>query len=194
MTTGEGGMITTNDTAIAEKIRLLRSHGMTSLTWEREQGHSFSYNVVALGYNYRIDELRSAIGLAQLKKLDENNRKREEVMHIYREKFGEFTEILCPFPRYNHISSHHLFPILLNRPNGRDSFMKFMKDKGIQTSIHYPPVHKFDQYISYAQNEKLPLTNNIANRLVTLPLYPGISRDQIDYIVESTRQWLASYN
>ena len=87
MTTGEGGMITTNSDTLAKKIRLLRSHGMTSLTWDRDKGHSFSYDVVEVGYNYRIDEVRSALGLTQLKKLDSNNAKRAEIENLYRRRW-----------------------------------------------------------------------------------------------------------
>ncbi len=79
MTTGEGGMLVTDDDRLAERLRLLRSHGMTSLTWDRHKGHAWSYDVVDLGYNYRIDEIRSAIGRVQLKKLEHNNQLRREL-------------------------------------------------------------------------------------------------------------------
>ena len=97
MATGEGGMMTTNSDVLAEKIKLLRAHGMTSLTWDRDQGHSFSYDVVALGYNYRIDEIRSAIGRVQLRKLESNNSRRAEITHIYRERLQDIEAISIPF-------------------------------------------------------------------------------------------------
>ena len=83
MSTGEGGMLVTNRDDIARKVRLLRSHGMTSLTWDRHQGHAYSYDVVELGYNYRIDEIHSALGIVQLQKLETNNRKRAEITKKY---------------------------------------------------------------------------------------------------------------
>jgi dTDP-4-amino-4,6-dideoxygalactose transaminase len=84
LSTGEGGMLVTARDDIAEKVRLLRSHGMTSLTWERHQGHAYSYDVVDLGYNYRIDEIRSALGMVQLNKLDGNNKQRKYLTDLYR--------------------------------------------------------------------------------------------------------------
>ena len=85
MTTGEGGMITTNNDELATRIRLMRSHGMTTLTLDRHKGHAFSYDVVELGFNYRIDEIRSAIGIEQLKKLPSDNNRRRELSKMYRE-------------------------------------------------------------------------------------------------------------
>jgi len=189
MATGEGGMITTDSDVLAEKIKLLRAHGMTSLTWDREQGHGFSYDVVDLGYNYRIDEMRSAIGLIQLEKLEGNNRKRFEVTNIYRENLQDLNEISIPFLKTNSISSCHIFPILLKNGNDRPRFMQFMRDKGIQTSIHYPPVHTFSHYRSCYQPGSLPITDEVAARLVTLPLYPDITREQLEYVIDMLKQW-----
>jgi len=188
MTTAEGGMITTNNTELADKIRVLRSHGMTSLTWDRDQGHSFSYNVVSLGYNYRIDEIRSSIGLIQLQKLDENNRKRGETTNIYKEMLDDVPGISVPFVRSELISSYHLFPLLLDEDRNRSDFMEFMKLKGIQTSIHYPPIHKFTSFIN-SQNNYLPVTDSIAGRIVTMPLYPTIKREQLDYTTTAIKEW-----
>ncbi len=192
MMTGEGGMITTNSDTLAEKIKLLRSHGMTSLTWDREQGHSFSYDVVQLGHNYRIDELHSSIGLVQLQKLDENNRKRYEATQMYRKEICEIEEISLPFTYSDTISSYHLFPIILEKKIIRKDFMEFMKSKGIQTSIHYPPIHTFTHYRSLHESTNLPITEDISSRMVTLPLYPSISPEQIHYTVESIKEWFST--
>jgi dTDP-4-amino-4,6-dideoxygalactose transaminase len=189
MATGEGGMITTDSDVLAEKIKLLRAHGMTSLTWDREQGHGFSYDVVDLGYNYRIDEMRSAIGLIQLKKLEENNRKRAEVTNIYRENLQDLHEISIPFLDTNSLSACHIFPILLKNGSERPRFMQFMRDKGVQTSIHYPPVHTFSHYRSCYQPGSLPITDEVAARVVTLPLYPDITREQLEYVIDMLKQW-----
>ena len=192
MTTGEGGVLTTNRDDLAEKIKLLRSHGMTSLTWDRERGHSFSYDVTALGYNYRFDELRAAIGLVQLHKLDTNNQKRKEFVNVYRELLNNIESILCPFPNDNSLSSYHLFPILLGKDDMRENFMTFMKHKGIQTSIHYPSIHKFSYYRSFNQHVTVPITDSIEKRIVTLPLYPSMSREKIEYIIASIKDWVDS--
>lgn len=189
MATGEGGMITTDNDVLAEKIKLLRAHGMTSLTWDREQGHGFSYDVVALGYNYRIDEIRSAIGLTQLRKLESNNQRRAEATHVYRERLQDIDGISIPFMHTKSISSYHIFPIVLQEGSARQSFMHFMREKGIQTSIHYPPVHTFSHYKSSCQPGSLPITEEVATRIVTLPLYPGITREQVEYVIETVQQW-----
>ncbi len=189
MSTGEGGMLTTNNETLAEKIQLLRSHGMTSLTWDRERGHSFSYDVLASGYNYRIDELRSALGCVQLQKLDTNNQRRMEIVNLYREKCQTIEQLSFPFVHHDAVSSGHLFPILLSPGADRHHFMQFMKQKGIQTSIHYPPIHTFSYYRSCAQSCTLPLTEELASRIVTLPLYPQMSPSQVDYVIASIKEW-----
>jgi dTDP-4-amino-4,6-dideoxygalactose transaminase len=194
MATGEGGMITTNSDELAEKLKLLRSHGMTSLTWDRERGHSFSYDVVGLGYNYRIDEIRASIGQIQLNKIDDNNAKRAIATNIYKELLDDCNQISYPFSNAQNISSYHLFPILLCKNVERKKFMQFMKSKGIQTSIHYPPIHTFTDFKSNYQNCKLPYTEDVAKRLVTLPLFPNIHNNQIQYTVESIKDYFVKKN
>jgi dTDP-4-amino-4,6-dideoxygalactose transaminase len=188
LSTGEGGMVTTHRQDIAEKIRVLRSHGMTALTWDRHHGHAWSYDVVALGYNYRLDELRSAIGRVQLRKLEANNQRREDLVAYYREKIRErVPNIEVPFESHPGQSSYHLMPILLPRETPREHFMEGMKRRGIQTSIHYPPVHQFSAYqgITLVQGRDLHFTESIANREVTLPLYPMLTKAQVDEVVEA---------
>ena len=97
MTTAEGGMITTNRSDLADKLRILRSHGMTSLTWDRDRGHTFSYDVVELGYNYRIDEIRSALGISQLDSLHKNNIARNNIVSDYNNLLKNVDEIIIPF-------------------------------------------------------------------------------------------------
>ncbi len=180
---GEGGMVLTDDPQAAEKLRLLRSHGMTSLTWDRHKGHAFSYDVVELGYNYRIDEIRSAMGIAQLHKLAQGNQRRRDIAQQYRSALQEAVpQITIPFETHPGISSGHIFPILLPRGMNRQVFMEKMKAEGIQTSIHYPPIHLFQAHRS---NEPLDLgiTEEIASREVTLPLYPSLSDEQINAVV-----------
>jgi dTDP-4-amino-4,6-dideoxygalactose transaminase len=190
MTTGEGGMLTTNSDALADKIKLLRSHGMTSLTWDRDRGHSFSYDVVELGYNYRIDEIRAAIGLVQHKKLDENNQKREEITNMYQELLCNIDEVSYPFRNSITVSSYHLFPILLDRGLERVGFMQFMRERGIQTSIHYPPIHKFDYYKCFHKECILPVTDSVEKSIVTLPLYPGLGRVHVNSVIDAITAYI----
>src|SRR5512143_1137164 len=157
MTTGEGGMLVTDDDGIAQRLGWLRSHGMTSLTWDRHKGHASSYDVVELGYNYRIDEVRSALGLCQLRKLPANNERRRHLTQMYRGALEELApEVVAPFGQHVGISSAHLMPILLPHGKNRARFIDSMKSQGIQTSIHYPPVHTFTAYASEGIDRHLP--------------------------------------
>jgi dTDP-4-amino-4,6-dideoxygalactose transaminase len=189
MTTGEGGMLTTDSDAIADRINRLRSHGMTSLTWDRERGHSFSYDVTDTGYNYRMDEMHAALGLVQLDKLETNNQRRAEVVNIYREQLAAVAEVATPFHGHEGVSTYHLFPILLQDDHLRLSLMQFMKDRGIQTSIHYPPIHQFSYYRALMPHTQLDRTEHIASRLVTLPLYPMMQRPHIEDVIASIKTW-----
>jgi dTDP-4-amino-4,6-dideoxygalactose transaminase len=187
MTTGEGGMVVTNDDSLFDKLRLLRSHGMTTLTWDRHKGRAWSYDVVELGYNYRIDEIRAALGLVQLSKLDRNNERRRRLTQIYQDALAEFPQIVVPFLDHPGITSAHIMPILLPHDSNRVDFMEQMKLQGIQTSIHYPPVHKFTAYknLNNSISTGLSITENVADREVTLPLYPAMNNENVALVVEA---------
>ena len=188
MTTGEGGMLTAREDAIAEKLSLFRSHGMTSLTWDRHKGHAWSYDVVALGYNYRIDEVRAAVGRVQLSKLDANNARRRSLTQQYREALqATAPEITVPFADHPGISAAHIMPVLLPAGTDRILFMEKMKAQGIQTSIHYPPVHHFTGYKEF-KNSVLPVTDDVAGREVTLPLYPAMKDTDIELVTKAIRE------
>ncbi len=190
MATGEGGMLVTRRDDLAARIKLLRSHGMTSLTLDRYKGHSFSYDVVALGYNYRVTEICSAIGLVQLEKLPANNQRRAELVAYYRAALADVAGITLPFEPHIGTSAFHILPMLLPPQTDRQAFMDFLKGYGIQTSIHYPPVHQFSFHRQYAQSRAtLPRTEELARREVTLPLYPALTEQQVDYIVAAIRQF-----
>jgi dTDP-4-amino-4,6-dideoxygalactose transaminase len=185
MTTGEGGMLVTDDDSIAEKLRLLRSHGMSAMTWDRHQGHAWSYDVVVLGYNYRIDEIRSALGRVQLSKLEKNNVARKRLAALYHAYLQELSpSVMVPFEGHSGKSACHLLPILLPRGSDRVRFMEQMKLQGIQTSIHYPPVHKFQIYTAVA-SVHLPVTEDVASREVTLPLYPTLTEGQVEMVARA---------
>ncbi|MBI5935700.1 MAG: DegT/DnrJ/EryC1/StrS family aminotransferase [Chloroflexi bacterium] len=192
MTTGEGGMVVTNDEAYAQRLRLLRSHGMTSLTWDRHKGHAWSYDVVDLGYNYRIDEIRAALGKVQLEKLPANNERRRHLTQVYRDVLFELSpQVHLPFARHAGTSAAHLLPALLPSGTNRPAFMEAMKAQGIQTSIHYPPIHTFTAYSTGAKYS-LPITEEVAAREVTLPLYPTMPDEDVWKVVEAVAQALIS--
>jgi dTDP-4-amino-4,6-dideoxygalactose transaminase len=186
LSTGEGGMLVTHRSDIADKVKILRSHGMTTLTWDRHQGHAHSYDVVDLGYNYRIDEIRSTLGIVQLKKLSEGNARREQITQNYRVALQN-SMVQIPFTNISKdvTSSCHLFPILLPKNVDRGQFIDHLKGVGIQTSIHYPPVHHFQYYRERYSDVSLPITEATAAREVTLPLYPTMSQNDVDLVVSA---------
>ncbi len=195
LATGEGGMIVTNKYIFAERIKLLRSHGMTTLTWDRYKGHSYSYDVIDLGFNYRMDELRAALGIVQLSKLTKNNEKRKSVVKKYIKHIDQ-DNVIIPFRKFIddgiNKPSFHIFPIILKDRKIRARFMSFLKSKGIQTSIHYPPIHLFKYYSEkFGINEGfLPRTELVGKSLITLPLFPSMTQRQIDYVIENVNKGL----
>jgi len=193
MTTGEGGMLVTDDDALAGKLHALRSHGMTTLTWDRHKGHAWSYDVVALGYNYRLDEIRAALGRVQLGRLNNNNDRRRQLTALYREHLQELIpSVGIPFGSHRGISACHLMPVLLPTGTDRTAFMEQMKARGVQTSIHYPPIHKFSAYrnIVAQMSPNLGITEEVAGREVTLPLYPTLTEADVELVTRSVLESL----
>lgn len=184
---GEGGMVVTGDDRIAERIRLLRSHGMTTLTWDRHRGHAHSYDVVASGFNYRFDEVRAAVGLVQLRRLDEGNAARGRHAARYRERLHGNRGVVVPFgdAPAGARSAHHLQAVVLPAGVDRDAVRTALRDQGIQTSVHYPPIHRFSAYAASVRPTSLPMTEELASRLLTLPLYPGLAQQQVDAVADA---------
>jgi dTDP-4-amino-4,6-dideoxygalactose transaminase len=194
LATGEGGMLLTDRDDLADRLRLLRSHGMTTLTWDRHRGHAYSYDVVALGNNYRIDEIRSALGRVQLGKLARNNARRRAITARYRAGLADpdFAGLAVPFAAGPGEPSCHILPVLLPEDADRRAFMDAMRGRGIQTSIHYPPVHQFSYYRERHPGLSLPVTEAAAAREVTLPLYPSLTDDAVDEVIAAAAQALAA--
>ena len=190
LATGEGGMAVTDNEKLAKRIRLMRSHGMTTPTWERFKAVAFDYDIVDLGYNYRMTEIGAALGLEQLKKLISNNRKRKALSKIYIDNLSGVEQILIPFKNHPGDSSHHLFAILLNKKIDREYFMQKLRQKGVQTSIHYLPVHKFSYHRkNYPQKPgSLPISEEIGKREVSLPLHPRMSTEDVLYICQQIKK------
>jgi dTDP-4-amino-4,6-dideoxygalactose transaminase len=189
MTSGEGGVVVTNDPALADKIRLLRSHGMTTSSWERHRGHAYQYDVVALGFNFRFDDMRAAIARVQLAKLLRNNEKRARAAGLYMRHLDPLSKIRIPFRQSDARVSHHLFPILLDEAVDRIALMKRLRERGVQTSIHYPPAHLMAVHRDL-QTDPLPQTEAVASRELTLPLHPLLGSDDIEYVVAMLRECL----
>jgi dTDP-4-amino-4,6-dideoxygalactose transaminase len=192
---GEGGMLVTRNKRIYDLALKLRSHGMTSPTWDRVRGHSYSYDVVELGYNYRTTEINSAIGTAQLRKLDGNNRRRDELFLEYLRGLSGSGNLIIPFSglaaggRY----ARHLFPVVLDEHTDRGKFMTALRRRGIQTSIHYPPVHMFSYYRSILRTREarnLANTEAYGKRVVTLPMHPLLTSRGVGEICDCVREFL----
>jgi dTDP-4-amino-4,6-dideoxygalactose transaminase len=182
---GEGGMVVTDDDELKERLRLLRSHGMTTLTWDRHRGHAHSYDVVTQGYNYRLDEVRAALGLVQLRRLPAENAGRGEISKRYRERLHGTAGITMPFPdpEAQERSSHHLAVVLLPEGVDRVAVRERLTERRIQTSVHYPPIHQFSAYDELGGRRALPNTDAVADRLLTLPLYAALTDEQVDTVV-----------
>ena len=189
ISTGEGGMICTNSDEYAKKIRLMRSHGMTSLTLDRHKGHAYSYDVVSLGYNYRIDEIHAALARVQLKKLFDGNNLRLKAAGIYKKELSKIDQITIPFTGKADQTNYHIFPILLDKSVNRNGLMTYLRQNGIQTSIHYPPIHQFSFYKNFNLKQDLPLTEYVGQHEVTLPMFPTITEGQICFVAEKIREF-----
>lgn len=186
MTTGEGGMIVTDRDDLAAAFRGLRSHGMTTMTLDRHKGHAFTYDVTALGYNYRMTEMHAALGIEQLKRLPGWNAQRRERVVWYREALGALPGVTVPFVEHRGTSAYHIMPVLLPPDADRPAIMEALRAWGIQTSIHYRPIHTFSAFA----NEPAPglaLTETIGARALTLPLFPAMTQSQVETVVAGLR-------
>jgi dTDP-4-amino-4,6-dideoxygalactose transaminase len=186
--TGEGGMLTTRSDEIAASVRSRRSHGMTTLTLDRHRGRAFAYDVVDFGFNYRPTEFVGALGAAQLAKLSGLNERRRAVAALYRERLAQVVPSICiPFANYAdcHHVTHHIFPVLLPPEFSRSKVMQTMKDRGVETSIHYGSVHTFSAYANPERVKQLPLTEEFSRHTLTLPLYPKMTPADVDYVCEA---------
>jgi dTDP-4-amino-4,6-dideoxygalactose transaminase len=186
---GEGGMVTTNRDDLAEKIHHLRSHGMSSLTWERHRGYAASYDVLLNGYNYRIDDLRSALGRAQLAKLSRNNQRRRELSFRYWENLSLLEKFgwVLPYKTKTEVyesggAAAHLLPIVAPNPELRWRCAKLMQTAGIQTSLHYPFIPHFSGFKSDNKNQELPHSLAFCANVITLPLYPNLANEQVEIV------------
>lgn len=188
---GEGGMVTTADEALAERVRLFRSHALTSSTWDRHRGHDPAYDVIDIGFNYRMDEPRAALGLSRLGRLEEGITVRRQLVRAYRSLLADVTGIELAFDEQAvERSTHFAFPVLLDDRVTRDRFRAELKDRGIQTTW-YPALHTFSGYSQYAPPEGLPGALEAADRHCALPLSSTMDETAVETVVETVRAVLA---
>lgn len=185
ISTGEGGMLITNSKEIADKVRLLRSHGMTTMSYQRAGGHATSYDIVELGYNFRLDDIHAAIAIEQLKKLPGDLEKRIAVRERYIQNLSKVANIVVPFADNTEFVSNYIMPIVLTKGTAedRDKIREAIHAAGIQTSVHYPAIHRFSIYKDYGA--VLPQTEYVTDHEITLPMYAALTLEQVDFICET---------
>lgn len=187
ISTGEGGMLITNNDEYAARARLIRSHGMTTMSFQRASGHATSYDIVDLGYNFRFDDIRASIALEQLKKLPADYKRRAEVRARFVKNLKDCDKLAIPFKDNNEYVSNYIMPVILKDSNKkyRDSIRTKLADKGIQTSVHYPAIHLFSVFKE--EGVSLPVTEYISDNETTLPMYARLSDEQVDFICDTLK-------
>jgi dTDP-4-amino-4,6-dideoxygalactose transaminase len=189
---GEGGLLATDDDEVAQLARNRRSHAMTSGTWDRHRGHSTDYDVVAVGYNYRIDEPRAALLSARLPGLEEDIARRREIVHRYREELRDVEGVAVPFEdEAVDRSSCYVMPVTVDDPALRDGLRASMLERGVQTSVLYPAVHQLSAYAG-STDEAPRRSELVARSELTLPLFPFLSRTAQDRVVAALKDGLAA--
>ena len=180
---GEGGMLVTGDAELARRARLLRSHGLSSGTWARHAGAEADYDVLAPGFNHRLDEARAALGTLLLARLQYDNARRAELAATYSQALAEQDAVRPAIsPEPNVRCAWHIFPVLLDPRIDRTAFRARLREAGVQTSVHYPPLHLTRAFSAHAA-EPLPATEDYGRRTVTLPLFPHMTEDQQSLVI-----------
>ena len=182
LTTGEGGMVTTNNSKIAEKVRVQRLHGINGDAWKRyERNNDWYYEVIDLGYKYNTTDIQSAIGLVQLEKLEWMRDERKMIAEKYKNAFSGKLDFIEE--NIKNESSWHLSVIKIGN---RDELHQKLKEKGISTSVHFIPIHKHPYYkkIFSLTNEDYPVANLVFEQSLSLPIYPGLGETEVEYIIK----------
>jgi dTDP-4-amino-4,6-dideoxygalactose transaminase len=189
---GEGGLLATDDDAVAELARRLRSQGMSSGSWSRFTGETDSYDVNGLGFNYRIDEPRAALLLSRLSRLERDVQRRRELTHAYRAKLNGVSGVGVPYTDAGvEHSTCYVMPVVVDDEARRDEVRRHMKQRGVQTSLLYPAVHEFTAYRERYGIQSLPRSEHIARSEITLPLYAEMEESAQDRVVATLAEALA---
>ncbi len=196
ITTLEGGMITTNDEKYAQKLRLLREHGMSRNAIERESGVTWYYDVIDLGYNYRLTDPQAALGASQLKRVDEGIKKRIKIADYYDKQLIAINQgLTVPNRAPNRSHIFHLYNLKLPESQDgavRNALFKKLALKGIQSSVHYPPLHLMSFYKQFIKKDSdtFPVTEKIYNQIISLPLYPGLTKKEVLRVTTEIKNFL----
>jgi len=187
ITTAEGGMVTTNSKEIAEKVRQLRSHGMTkSLKSRYSSEYPWVFDIIEPGYNYRLDEIRSALGVTQLKRIKKINELRKKASLYYHKNLQNIPGILLPDMVNDKSHSYHLYTIRVTKPFklSRNQLYKKLKDNGIRTTVYWMPIHEYAAYHKFSKKSNIVNTTKIYDEILALPLFPNISKKHQDAVIK----------
>jgi perosamine synthetase len=194
LSTGEGGMVTTENDEWAEKIKILRLHGISKDAWKRySRNGSWYYEVVDAGYKYNMTDIQAALGIAQLKKLEWMWERRRDIAESYTAAFKDSELIICPYVKPDRLSAWHLYVIKLNIEAlkiNRDTFIEKLKQKGINTSVHFIPLHRHPFYRNSfsLDGKKFANADWIYERSISLPIYPGMTEEEITKVIEAVSE------
>lgn len=196
ITTLEGGMITTNNSNVAKRARLLRDHGMSKTAKDRESAGNWYYDVTDLGYNYRLNEVQSALGISQLRRLRTMNSMRVRAAQAYTRILTSVRGILTPYEATKRTHAYHLYVVRVIKDEfglSRDELYKKLVQRGIGLSVHYTPLHRLTFYRRFVRaHEEFPVTETVYPELLSLPLFPTISTEQIEYVTGQIKRLAAS--
>jgi perosamine synthetase len=189
LTTGEGGMITTHREDWLERMRRLRLHGISADAWKRySKGGSWKYDVIETGYKYNTTDIAAAIGIEQLKKTDLMLEKRRKIASIYDDAFNANDAVIPYKIKSDRESAHHLYPLRLNIEAlkiSRNEFIEKLSSLGVMTSVHFIPLYEFTAYKSNVNRAELfPSSKWVFERVLSLPIFVGMSDDDINYVVD----------
>ena len=187
ITTAEGGMVITNSEKIAEKVRQLRNHGMTkSLKSRYSSEYPWIFDIKQQGYNYRLDEIRAALGITQLKRIKKINGLRKKASSYYNKNLQNIPGIILPDMVNDKTHSYHLYTIRVRKPYklSRNQLFKKLKDNGIRTTVYWMPIHKYTAYRKFVKTSNILNTTKIYDEILALPLFPNISKKHQDAVIK----------
>jgi dTDP-4-amino-4,6-dideoxygalactose transaminase len=189
LSVGEGGLLATADDRVAERVRSLRSHAMTSGTWDRHRGHAGTYDVVDVGFNYRMDEPRAALALSRLRRLHDDVERRKQLTRAYRALLSDVPGLILPFDEDDVAhSACYVMPVALEDPTQQATVREALREEhGVQTSILYPATHEFSAYLERSPGVSLPRTERFARSNVTIPLYPHMTDGEQERVVRGLK-------
>ena len=187
ISTAEGGMVITNSKKIADKVRQLRSHGMSkSLKSRYSSEYPWIFDITEPGYNYRLDEIRASLGISQLKRIKKINELRKNAAFYYHSKLQNISGIVLPDMVNNKTHSYHLYTIRVTKlfKLSRNQLFKKLKQAGIRTTVYWMPMHKYTAFRKFANLSDVKNTSKIYNEILALPLFPSITKKHQDNVIK----------